>query len=87
MQVSDLQVSHSNASHSNVTSPEVRVNGQPEPLSYETVALLLARHAIDAGTKGVAVALNGAVLPRARWGDTLLSAGDRIEIVHAKQGG
>lgn len=70
-----------------VGSQEVRVNGQPEPLSDTTVERLLARHEIDAETKGVAVALNGAVLPRARWSNTPLSAGDRIEIVHAKQGG
>ncbi|MGV6873710.1 sulfur carrier protein ThiS [Pseudochelatococcus sp. B33] len=66
---------------------EVRVNGRPEPLSGKTVAALLARHDINPETKGIAVALNGAVLPRARWAETPLNADDRIEIVHAKQGG
>ncbi|MBB3808434.1 sulfur carrier protein ThiS [Pseudochelatococcus contaminans] len=70
-----------------MTQVEVRVNGQPELLSDKTVAALLARHDIDVDTKGVAVALNGVVLPRARWTETPLDADDRIEIVHARQGG
>lgn len=70
-----------------MSNPEVRVNGRAEPLSDATVATLLARHDIDADTKGVAVALNGAVLPRARWQETVLKPDDRIEIVHARQGG
>lgn len=70
-----------------VSNREVCVNGRPEPLSDATVAALLARHAIAMDTKGVAVALNGAVLPRARWSETPLNADDRIEIVHARQGG
>lgn len=37
--------------------------------------------------RGVAVALDGEVIPRATWDDTPLTAGARIEIVGAVQGG
>jgi sulfur carrier protein len=64
----------------------VRINGEDEAFAAATVADLVARR-IAPDARGVAVALNGAVVPRARWTETALSPGDRIEIVHARQGG
>jgi sulfur carrier protein len=49
-----------------------------------TVAALLDR--LGFPRKGVAVALDWAVLPRSGW-DTTLSEGARIEVVTAVQGG
>ncbi|MGI6246992.1 MAG: sulfur carrier protein ThiS [Pseudochelatococcus sp.] len=66
---------------------QVRVNGRSEQVADATLASVLVRHAIAADTRGVAVALNGAVLPRDRWMRTMLNADDRIEIVQARQGG
>ncbi|MHB8439156.1 MAG: sulfur carrier protein ThiS [Acidimicrobiales bacterium] len=40
-----------------------------------------------ASPDGVAVALNGDVLPRSSWSDTPLRGGDRVEIVTAAAGG
>jgi sulfur carrier protein len=37
--------------------------------------------------RGVAVALDGEVVPRATWDDTTLADGARLEIVGAVQGG
>jgi len=37
--------------------------------------------------RGIAVARNGDVVLRASWPDTMLMAGDRLEILHAVQGG
>jgi sulfur carrier protein len=37
--------------------------------------------------RGVAVALDGEVVPRRRWDDVPLREGQRIEIVQAVQGG
>jgi sulfur carrier protein len=67
--------------------PLIRVNGQDEPLSAPTVASFLAERSIFPEAPGIAVALNGRVVPRAAWPDTTLSAHDVIEIVVAKQGG
>ena len=62
------------------------VNGVSEPLA-PTVAALLAGRDIAPEGRGVAVALNGAVVRRADWATTALNAGDVVEIVRAMQGG
>jgi sulfur carrier protein len=65
----------------------IRVNGENELLEATTVGALLAEKAVDTGQRGIAVALNGAVIPRAAWRDTPLKPGDSVEIVRARQGG
>jgi sulfur carrier protein len=65
----------------------IRINGQPEPLIVATLAALLEEKAVDTRQCGIAVAVNGAIVPRAAWPDTKLRAGDNIEIVRARQGG
>jgi sulfur carrier protein len=65
----------------------ITVNGMTEALAAPTVAALLEARGIAAGAKGVAVALNGAVVPRAAWAETTLSAGDAVEIIKAMSGG
>jgi sulfur carrier protein len=37
--------------------------------------------------RGVAVALNGGVVPRSKWADTHPADGDQIEVLTAVQGG
>jgi len=37
--------------------------------------------------RGVAVAVNGVVVPRGSWSGTPLSAGDKLEVLTAAQGG
>jgi sulfur carrier protein len=37
--------------------------------------------------RGVAVAVNGAVVPRSEWERTPLVAGDQVEVLVASQGG
>jgi sulfur carrier protein len=70
-----------------MSEPQIRVNGENEPLVAATLDDLLADKTADVGQRGIAVALNGAVVPRAAWRDTRLKAGDSIEIVRARQGG
>jgi sulfur carrier protein len=50
------------------------------------------RAAVDAAGvptegRGVAVALDGEVVPRGRWDDVALHEGQRVEVVRAVQGG
>ena len=52
-----------------------------------TLAGLVAEKALDTAQRGIAVALNGAVVPRAAWEQTTLKPGDSVEIVRARQGG
>ena len=50
-----------------------------------SVAELVAQ--VSERTSGIAVAVNGEVVPRGSWSDTVLAAGDRVELVTAVQGG
>jgi sulfur carrier protein len=71
-----------------MTEVLIRVNGETELLAGEkTVAGLVADKAGDIAQRGIAVALNGSVVPRAAWPNTRLQAGDSVEIVRARQGG
>ena len=64
----------------------VRVNGTTwEGPADATVAALVDRWCVSA--QGIAVARNGEVVPKSRWGRTVLSGGDRVEIVSAAAGG
>ena len=65
----------------------IRVNGRDERLAVVTLAALLQEKAVDTGRRGIAVALNGAIVPRAAWSQTALHPGDSIEIVRVLQGG
>ena len=68
-------------------SETIEVNGEREALSVTTLSGLLDARGITVSVRGVAIALNGAVVPRTAWTNTPLHAGDTVEIVHAKQGG
>jgi sulfur carrier protein len=63
----------------------ITVNDEQVQVDEQTsVADLLVRLGI--AEKGIAVAVDWAVLPRSRW-DTALSEGARVEVVTAVQGG
>jgi len=42
---------------------------------------------VGIGSRGVAVAIDGQVVPRSAWATTTLSSGARVEIVSAAAGG
>ena len=67
--------------------PMIEVNGERQALEVSTLAALIEARGIEPGGRGIAVALNGSVVPRAVWTETILRAGDTIEVVQAKQGG
>ncbi|TAK75266.1 MAG: sulfur carrier protein ThiS [Dehalococcoidia bacterium] len=66
------------------TEVTVRVNGEARTLGPGTT---LADLVPVEWARGVAVARNGEIVPRAQWGDTPVQAGDVIEIVRPVQGG
>ncbi len=65
----------------------IYVNDQPRPLAAPTTLLALLNELGHAGRKGVAVALNGAVIPRAEWPARSLADADHILVIQATQGG
>jgi sulfur carrier protein len=52
-----------------------------------TLLVVLATRAISPDMKGVAVAVNGYVVPRSEWAVTVLQPHDAVEVVTARQGG
>ena len=65
---------------------EVTVNGERRAVAAgTTVADLLTT--LGRHPRTVAVEHNGAILPRQRYAETPLEAGDTLEIVHFVQGG
>ncbi len=53
----------------------------------ETVAAALARLELSPDARGVAVAVDGEVVPRAQWESFALADEARIEVLTAMQGG
>ncbi|MFP5283167.1 MAG: sulfur carrier protein ThiS [Actinomycetes bacterium] len=65
----------------------ISINGTEHAVAPRTtLAELLSAHAAGGG-RGVAVALDGEVVPRARHAGTPLHEGAQVEIVTAVQGG
>ena len=68
-------------------SETISVNGVLKPLNNSTLFKLLEENGVDGGKGGVAVALNGEVVPRADWAQTSLKSDDKVEIVQIVRGG
>jgi thiamine biosynthesis protein ThiS len=64
----------------------VRVNGAAQTLAATTLAELLALQGLTQ-RRGVAVAVNGQVVPATRWAEHPLASGDEVEIVRPVGGG
>jgi sulfur carrier protein len=64
----------------------IYVNGREQP-DAASVAALLERLGLGEQARGVAVALDGEVLPRSQWQTAQLEPGTRVEVVGAIQGG
>jgi len=69
------------------TAPNLQltVNGEGQQVAAASVSGLL--EALGHDSAFIAVAVNHAVIPRARWAEALLRDGDDIEIVSPRQGG
>jgi sulfur carrier protein len=66
---------------------EVWINGERRTVASADVPGLLRELGYDPAGRGLAVARNGAVVPRSAWAEVRLAAGDRIDVVGAVQGG
>ena len=63
----------------------VTVNGESREIAAQSVAALLSE--LDYEGTHFAIALNYDVVPKSRWAETHLKAGDEIEIITPRQGG
>ena len=64
----------------------VYVNGEPRTVRADC-ALDALIATLTSAPRGIAAAVNEAVVPRGEWSATSLAEGDRIEILTAVQGG
>ncbi|MDA3628513.1 sulfur carrier protein ThiS [Saccharopolyspora oryzae] len=65
---------------------DVVINGKPRQVAEGALlAAVLAEFGVP--DRGVAVAVDGAVVPRASWAETELNPGATIEVLTAVQGG
>lgn len=65
----------------------ITCNGEPVRTEARTVADLLSERLGSASPDGVAVAVDGEVVPRSVWSAPLLAEGAVVDIVTAVQGG
>lgn len=65
----------------------IHVNDKPRAMAAASTVQLLIRNLGFEGRKGVAVAVNGGVVPRSAWPAQVLADGDRVLVIQATQGG
>jgi sulfur carrier protein len=66
----------------------VVLNGTPRELPDDaTVEAAVLATGAPADGRGVAVALDGEVVPRGEWSRTPVHEGQQVEVLHAVQGG
>jgi sulfur carrier protein len=66
----------------------VEINGRAVELADgAALSAAVSEAGAEVQTKGVAVAVDGEVVPRSAWQSTRLREGQRIEVVGAIQGG
>ncbi|MDO9353785.1 MAG: sulfur carrier protein ThiS [Solirubrobacteraceae bacterium] len=70
-------------------APAITVNGtaREDLASPITVAGLVAAHGLPAEGRGVAVAVDGEIVPRGQWAAVTIPEGAEVELVQAIQGG
>ena len=68
-------------------SVDLWVNGERRRVAATDVRTLLVTLGLDPAGRGLAVARNGAIVPRGAWETTVLASDDRIDVVGAVQGG
>lgn len=66
---------------------DITVNGETRSVPGSTTVTSLATALVGPVHNGIAVALNGTVLPPTSWAGQALRAGDRLEVIMALQGG
>ena len=64
----------------------ITVNGEVQVLPGDLTMRQLLEH-LSVPEKGIAVAVDGTVLPKSRWDLTTVEKGSKIEILTAVQGG
>jgi sulfur carrier protein len=66
----------------------ITVNGEPSAVTPgDTVEGIVAALGVEPDARGVAVAVDGEVVPRGAWGEHVVLDGAAVEVLTAMQGG
>ncbi|MGZ4033548.1 MAG: sulfur carrier protein ThiS [Bacteroidia bacterium] len=65
----------------------IYINDKSHPFEKETSLSELFQSLNMDISKGIAVALNNKVIPRAEWGNNIVNKNDKIILIKATQGG
>ena len=65
----------------------ITINGERRELGDRATVEAAVRAAGAPDGRGVAVALDGEVVPRGQWATTEVREGQQVEVLHAVQGG
>jgi sulfur carrier protein len=65
----------------------ITLNGERRELGGTATIETAVRALVTDDARGVAVALDGEVIPRGEWASTAVRDGQQVEVLHAVQGG
>jgi sulfur carrier protein len=65
----------------------ITLNGEPRELGDVATVEAAVRALVTEDARGVAVAIDGEVVPRGEWATTVVREGQQVEVLHAVQGG
>ena len=67
---------------------ELFINGEKRQLvDAQTLTQVLEQTDVAIDRGGIAIAVNDRLIPESQWETVTLHSGDRIEVIHAVQGG
>jgi sulfur carrier protein len=66
---------------------EIVLNNQAKEININISVQQLLNETVGEKQKGIAVAINNTVIPKAKWNEQLLQPNDNILIIKATQGG
>ena len=67
---------------------ECIINGEKRSFASDRLTIRQLLQELDVSLqRGVAVALNNAVIPQSEWDEQALNEGDHVEVIRATQGG
>ncbi len=66
---------------------EITLNNNKQEIQAQSSVQIIINNLIGEKQKGIAVAVNNAVVPRATWSSYVLQPNDKVLVIKATQGG
>ncbi len=66
---------------------EITFNNNKQEIQEQASVQIIINHLIGDNQKGIAVAVNETVVPKAKWSSYVLQPNDKVLVIKATQGG